>query len=266
MKEKRIYILILTFIVFNCLFSVLLPVNGEKVGTLYSIPSTTPTIDGYIDPIEWQDAQTLSVELRGYFLGQGAYTKEILMYSIYDETDTFYLAIKISEIEILSNELMIFFQTNETYPLIHDISNYYVNRSAGNDVKWVSLANHTSDMHTIEGGILNDGSNGGSEDFDANCTYEIGNIDWEIAIPFNSTDTNGYDINVGVGDEINFLLEYEAYSTYAFYNIDYPDWDYCTLHIGSPPASPTNLFPFIVTLIGLFATSLVVIIKQNKKK
>ncbi|MHA1124728.1 MAG: hypothetical protein ACTSO7_03395 [Candidatus Heimdallarchaeota archaeon] len=267
MKGKKFFFVLISFIVINSLFSFLIPVNGEgtQAGILYSIPSTTPIIDGVIDPVEWQNAQPLTVELQGMYLDKGDIKIDIVMHSLYDDTDTLYLAIKINENLILTNEFIIFFQTNETFPLIQSISYPYVDRSAGNDVKWFSILNSTSDMYTVVDGITTDNSNGGTQDFDAKCTYETGNINWEVAIPFNSTDTNGFDIDVNVGKNINFFLEYTAFTTYSQFNIEYPNWDYCTLHIGSPPTVPTNWLPFIITIIGLFATSLIVIINQNKK-
>jgi hypothetical protein len=253
----------------NSYFSISMSVNGvdgTQAGTLYSIPSSTPIIDGYIDPTEWEDARPLTVELQGYYLGHEDEKKTIIMYSMYDDSETLYLAIKINEIEILMNDFAIIFQTNKSYQLVESIIDYHVTISDGNDVKWFNLNNASSDLVTNSDGTIYDNTVGGSQDIDVNCTYEIGNIDWEVAIPFNSTDTNGGDIAITTGDDINFLLQYESYTLYQQFNLAYPDWEYCTLHIGSPQSNPFNWLPFTITLIGLFATSLVVIIKQNKKK
>ena len=266
-KEKCIPLIFVLLLVFNCLFPFVILAEATNIGTLYSIPSSTPTIDGYIDPIEWQDAQKKTFILSSYY--DQTRTLPVMLYSIYDETDTLYIAVETIVHEFLTAEMMIYFQTNETHPIIDRVTNFEVTWNDGLDAKWLGSQNVSNDMFRMSNSILSDDDYLGTNDFDVNCTtnVNIGKIYWEMVMPLNSGDVNGYDLSLGVGESINMFLSYEDDYLYTQIRSTDLEWDFCVLHIGNPPTNILfNWFAFTLFSLSFVATIIVVIINQRKRK
>ena len=201
-----------------------------KVGTIHSIESVKPTIDGAINTAEWEEAIPLTVTL--YDLTDQSNTIDISVYSLFDDSSMLYLGVVIPRDSQILNSFIVLFKTNESEEIInfelagpefgdgHDLKNFDTDD------------NSTEDFYINDGGMDEDRYSGGTDDGTGKYTNDTINCYVEIAIPFYTGDTIGCDLAIDYGDSVDcFFYVYRGSTDFSQIRIDDDEADYCELVI-----------------------------------
>jgi len=267
-KNRKLLVGLVFLILFYCSFPFTKTQAAVNVGIVHSIESVKPIIDGVIDPVEWQNAIPIDVTL--YYWSDQSIQRDVTLLSMFDDNSTLYLGAIIPELGQIVQAFYIIFKINVSEPLIYykdfgaytssdfdtkafetssfktsdfttddsfqinDVPSeqYYV--GSGHDVKSFDIIfNTTSDQYTIADvpNVIEDTDVGGSNDGICKCTSNSTHTVIEIAMPFDSGDRIGYDLELDYGESIEFALILYDGDSYSQGRSTDKDYDYCVLKI-----------------------------------
>ncbi|MBD3191265.1 MAG: hypothetical protein GF308_11505 [Candidatus Heimdallarchaeota archaeon] len=213
--------------------------------------STAPKVDGHLNPGEWDDAND-PVEITLYNITDQNDTLIVEMQSVYTDNETVYLGITVPDSNLDDDQLMILFRSNLDEEFIVPPPRANFTYTKDNDVKmfWAHN-NYSEDGYTM--GMARewrpDTIAGGTEDSEGKCHFTGSAITFELCFPFRTSDSNGHDISLEIGAEVEMFLYYYESSTLTEYlqgrEAD-GDFDFNTLKIGCEPTTsepPTTTTP-----------------------
>ncbi|MHA1427228.1 MAG: hypothetical protein ACTSQI_14660 [Candidatus Helarchaeota archaeon] len=214
---KKIYVIIVILIITSGVLAgiLLFPLLGHKTVNLNSVYTTTsPTIDGYLNSTEWASAFNITFTLT--HIGGGE-SRSGELYILNNNTHLF-LAFRVLNEDYdgppsgTNDQLRIWLDVNNNEEL-----------DSFEDMKILSTSAtpYLDAYHTRPAGglyIYSDSNYGGSQDGCAAWNHtnpaETGNLTFETAFPFSSTDI--HDLNVSRGTTIGIDFEYRSPGAYMF--------------------------------------------------
>ncbi|MHA1126055.1 MAG: hypothetical protein ACTSO7_10775 [Candidatus Heimdallarchaeota archaeon] len=247
-----------------------LVIAANNQGNLYANESSAPVIDGIIDGIEWNLGSPMSVIL--YDLDNQTTTLEIEIIALYSSDLKLYLAIIVPDDSASGDDnINIMFKTNELEPLItgggietfkfgnhHDIKSYFASGNLALDCYTSSLGFYWAD----------DTPAGGTNDLVAAHGETGSHVVYEMAFPFDTGDSYGYDPQLAIGDTIEIFtlfVDDDSGIIYSQCRNVYADYDYNILVISSY-TSPISIGMWIIFIELFSVTTMLFMFKKERKK
>jgi len=193
--------LVVLFLIYTIISSSVL-VNGADY-TVNSYQGETPIIDGVIDATEEQGTGkptkiTLTHDPWDY-VGRPREI-DVKIGSSHSNDSYLYINAIVNYRKIISGNITFHMRKNES-------ENYFdLKRISSNTNS--SMDGYKEDDDQYFWNFTKDQDNGGTEDTEGACVITQKNIMFELRMPFNSGDTLGYDVNIEVGNEIEFRISF----------------------------------------------------------
>ncbi len=256
-------------------FFPLMVINSKtQAGTIYSIESTAPTIDGVLGSTEWNSA--IAQEITLYNMLDQTIKMNISVKSMYCTNEILYFGITINDKTTGEDELGIIFRVGPEEIMDTSIPDFRF--LGGHDLK--SFLTHNN--LTVDGYMDDDGYGyldtavGGTNNMFGRCQYTANShISVELSIPFDSSDIAlANDPLITVDDSFELFFTYKndtSDSLYSQLRVTDDDYDYTNLTIGAPPTSTlttvtTNNLSIILTIFCLFGINIIAVFYKKKLK
>jgi len=257
---SRFFLGLLVLLIFNLSFPSSALTNNENAGTIQSVYSVAPTIDGVLDDSVWSAASKQTFIL--YDILNQSNTVEIDISSLFSNNDTLYLGLEVEEEWASAGRIFIIFQSNKSDNILVGVDPEII-WGQGHDAKYIRYNDIIYDGFMTNDFVI-DEDNGGTTDFQGQASGSGYSYSYELEIPFNSGDTLGFDLNITIDDELKFFLIYYSGADYSQIRPDDAEWDHCTLEFIFPTPSKSLAFVNSFTLLFLFGLSITVILVKRK--
>ena len=255
----------LVFLILAAMF-VNAPVSHGPLYTCPAIPD--PSVDGNVDTVvEWKDGIPLDITL--FNLANQADELDIEIMSVYGADLIIYYAITIPDTAINPEDyFFMVFKTHEVNPIVENATQFG-NFGAENDVKFMWFHNnHSMDAFTKGIGFTwaDDVSNGGVDNGQGKCQNNGTHTTIEMAFPFNTGDTSGFDVSLFINGTTELFLWYhdeDSHKDFCQIRSTDVDWDFIKQEIN---CSATTPIPIAFVFFGLMVTAIAAVFYRKRRK
>ncbi|NHJ86076.1 MAG: hypothetical protein FK734_11485 [Asgard group archaeon] len=271
MVKKKNILFILVFVILSGAIPNLVKISaaGVNVGTLISYEGGSPTIDGVLNESQWSLADSIDIKL--YLFTSETTTMNFTLYTFNSNNEILYLGAVIPDASQIAESFIVSFKTNSSEEFFYFPSGD-LEFGDGHDAKYYLFSSdEIIDCYTNSSStssyFVNDIDNGGTNNAQCKSSNNSTHSFVEMAIPFDSGDVNGCDLDIKNNDTIAMWL-YVEMGGGEFTQVNEPieSFDFIDLYIPLliVDFSPTLSIPFFILITSI--TSLCVAIFYFRKK
>ena len=232
----------------------------SAISTDYQLSSflgPEPTIDGVVDETERSAAgkpKEMTIPFSPWYMAGDQLPREIEIGSVHTNNSNLYIYTILKMDVIIEGNITFFFRKMGTL-------GYY-------DYKRVSsIPNNSIDGYNtqVDWPYPIDTEYGGTKDSEGKCYITDDSITFELSMPYTSTDTNGYDLNITVNEEVELIfsiriiyLNGSIETQNSYFWLEEDSWK-IIFH-----ETRAVLIPFIGILMGLLVIPLIATKKRGQ--
>ncbi|MHA1220400.1 MAG: hypothetical protein ACTSQB_01565 [Candidatus Heimdallarchaeota archaeon] len=239
----------------------------SSLGPLYTCEAD-PTVDGKIDKAgDWSAGVPIVVTL--FDLDNQANKMDIEIMSTYGADYILYYGFTFADADLDPEDyFFIVIRTHEVNPIVEEPKREG-KFGKEHDVKhmWIHN-NHTTDGWTTGIGFAwaDDPSNGGVDNGYGKCSNNGTHTMIEMAMPMNSGDTLGFDLNAIINGTQDIFIWYRDQDNARDYTLIRQadnDWDYILQNIFCTGTTP---LPLTYVFFGIAGTAAIVVLIKRRRK